>query len=173
MQEVKDVPITLSLALSLSAMGWIKLQGEGTYPLSFYLLSVFLSASGLPKRVKDAGHYSSPYKREKSLASHCDMNNGKQREWSVAIETSNSEKEIKCRVWCSLEGLSHPPALPGKQGPNARPPANGTRAWHGAGGCALRCLPVANWGFMGWGPQVTIELVLLSWSYFCIPTSWL
>lgn len=60
------------------------------------------------------------------------MNNGNQTEGSVAIGTGDSEKEIKSRGWCSLEGLLHPPALPGEQGHNARPP--GARAQSGPDG---------------------------------------
>lgn len=65
MQEVEDVPTTLSLALSLSAMGWTNLRGKGAYPLSFYLLLVFLSDSGLPERAEDAGHEFFVQKRKK------------------------------------------------------------------------------------------------------------
>lgn len=68
MHEVKDIPLTLSLALSLPAASWINLQDKDTYLFSkdfsafisslyFYLLWVY------PGDLKMEGTKSSLYKR--------------------------------------------------------------------------------------------------------------
>lgn len=77
------------------------------------------------------------------------MNSENQSKRPVAIGTGNSEKEVKSRDWCTLEGLPHPLALPGKTDPNTRPPAPDARAQNRPDEHVLECLPEGNRVFMG------------------------
>lgn len=65
---------------------------------------------------------------------------------------------IKSGGWCNLDGLLHPPVLPGKQGLSAQTPAPGARLtkWTGK---MLGCPPAGdgNGVCMGWRAQVTAD----------------